>query len=446
MTPRPFRRYRPLGGAVLGLLGLTAFLVLAGAVGCGDTRSSERRYTALARRPGPSHPPYEEADSVCFSLRALEAELRAAASEGREPIPAARRLGGIGHLEACFLDPESGDVILRGRRRAQWPALQLEDLVVNVRAVWGGGAFPYCSLDPEPANVAEITALTAELAKTDTLNRSQAVRRRLCATWGPQRVVVGGVPRASRHARIMVGADYHMKKVSQGDARLAGIPSYVEIALQHVRERLRAGDTAVGIGARISRFWFHLAEGHPDYDLAANAVSLKACDVVLLTERKMADASGRLRDAGSPEPHAQTFASRFSEAYLPAAVQEPIYADLHNLFRLRALLEAVHFQGMLQKAGLPLPYLLRGYACRLGSDLPETLPGLAKAPQVEEVVTRGSRKYVMTFMAVVCGGVSMEMRVTRASFPQTASSRLTRLRLASLRARPHRNALCWSVP
>lgn len=175
-------------------------------------------------------------------------------------------------------------------------------------------------------------------------------------------------------------------------------------------------------------------------------MGLKACEVVVLTEKQMADVSGRLHDTGTRNPYARAFADQFSEAYRSAACYERVYADLQNLFRLRALLEGMHLRGALRKANLDLPYLLKVYSCRFADDPPGTLPGLAKAPHVEGSVARGNAVRQYVFTTVVCGGVNMQIRVTETSFSRDASARLARLRLASLHARPHRDALFWAAP
>ena len=48
---------------------------------------------------------------------------------------------------------------------------------------------------------------------------------------GPQKVLVGGVPTNSRHGHVMIDADYHMKRVSQGHVKVPDVTSAIDLSL-----------------------------------------------------------------------------------------------------------------------------------------------------------------------------------------------------------------------
>src|SRR5207253_15180 len=106
-----------------------------------------------------------------------------------DALPAeVRTPGGLARVHGFFLSPSGDDLLLLGRRDALGPPLEIDDLIVAVRAVWKEGRAPTCSLDPDPEDI--------------KANRA-----------GPQKVRLIDVPRDCGFARTMLDADYAMKKV-----------------------------------------------------------------------------------------------------------------------------------------------------------------------------------------------------------------------------------------
>ncbi|MFM8703289.1 MAG: DUF1598 domain-containing protein, partial [Planctomycetia bacterium] len=79
---------------------------------------------------------------------------------------------------------------------------------------------------------------------------------------GPQRVTVGGVPGDSRFARVLVAADYRMKRVGMGlePAGIAEVPSYLSMEppgataaanASRLSSSTRTGTTSVWPGRRM---------------------------------------------------------------------------------------------------------------------------------------------------------------------------------------------------
>lgn len=189
-------------------------------------------------------------------------------------------------------------------------------------------------------------------------------------------VVIGGVPQSSRHAHVMIDADYHMKKVCQGHARVSDVTSYLDKVVEQIQRRARAGEDLTAFRLRMSRFWFHVGQGGPTFAKAEGIVRLTQCPVVVLTEKQNATADGRLYDADEEDPIATAFAAEFSRHMSQAAQSVPVYADLENLYRLRALLLAMCHQGADREAGLDLGFFLRDYRHQAEAPMPQSLPGL----------------------------------------------------------------------
>jgi hypothetical protein len=400
-----------------------------------ETRDNRTREAAL-----PAHPSKVE-DRMCLSLRAVALEAQ------KGPLSQeANRMAGIGWLEGYVLDPENQDVILIGRRAPQWPSLHLDDLAVNLRNVWEQGAQPYCSLDPRPEDVLKVNHLASQAGVMSSVDQMHEFFARLKEAWGPQTVVVGGVPKNSRHAHVMIDADYHMKKLSQGLARVDGVSSCLDVELAEAKKSIGADGQTPALGMSMSRFWFHVGTGEPTYEESEGIVCLDKCSVVVLTEKQRATADGSLVDSGGDDPHAQAFARQLSERFEQAARAVREYADLENVFRLSALVRAMHLQNATRKAGVDVRFVLKDFVCQMESPMLPSMPGLANSKEAQGTLDKGGMMYQYVLFPMVCGGVSMEMPANRTQFKKTDSARLDQLRVAVLKSRPSRNALAWPVP
>ena len=411
---------------------------------------------ALAGAPPAPRPGERTGPRVCLSLSALAREANACRA-ARRTLPAdLANLGGISWLEGLLADSESADVILVGRQVPKRPTLTLDDLVVNLRNVWNSQGPPSCSLDPQPEDIVRMRALLpAGGQPIQTEEQVQRLLNGLRRTWGGQRVLVGGVPRNSRHAHVMIDADYHMKRLSQGLVTLPGLASPLDRTLKDMVQAVRAGLPLPAAIPAMTRFWFHIGQGSPTFRESAGQSSggnrrdsspplclwIDTCPVVLLTERQLAAADGRLRDVGGENPAAQTFAAEFSAGYAKAAEAAPIYADLENLFRLSALLRALALKNANALATADLNFYLRECRYLRETPMPDVLPGLVNAKEAQTTV--GTSQY--TFMPIACGGVSMDMAVAPRQFRAATAGELAGLRAAVLRDRPARSAVSWTL-
>ncbi|MCK4302689.1 MAG: DUF1598 domain-containing protein, partial [Candidatus Eisenbacteria sp.] len=228
---------------------------------------------------------------------------------------------------------------------------------------------------------------------------------RLQQAIGPQDVVVGGVSKSSRWSRIMIFADYEMKRISQGLRDVDGVRSHLEMSLTNSMNRIAEGDTPESEG-KMSRFWFHLAED-PTFLESEGILFLRNCEVVVLTERQCATADGRLFDGGGDDKCAQAWAKQFSIDRVAEDVPE--CAQLEALYRLLAVARAMELKGAAQQVGLDLSFLTDQYQSQSDRPLPNSLPGLANAASDQYV--DDSENYIYTQAAIVCGGVSMETNV-----------------------------------
>ncbi len=378
---------------------------------------------------------------ACLSMRVLAQESK------KKPLHKnVENLASMGWFEGFVVDEENRDIILVGRRTPKWQSLHLDDLVVNVRNVWNREAFPYCSLDPRPEDVRKLDQIDS---RADGGNRDEPIERsfdRMKKAWGAQEVVVGGIPRNSHHAHVMINADYHMKKLSQGLVHLDGIRSCLDIAADRVKNHINTRGTIPPLGMSMSRFWFHIGEGEPLYYESNGIVWLDKCSVVVLTERQRSTADGSLYDTGGDDPIARTFARELSHRFHEAAYRVPEYAVLQNLFRLNALLRAMHMRNAAKQAKIDLSAWLNDYHYTNEHPMPSSLPGVANYRKLQGVYTKSGMPYEYIILHMTCGGVSMEMELDEQHFQDSGKEQLKQFRDVVLDSRPNSSALSWLLP
>lgn len=410
------------GGAAWRRLGWAGASALAAIVlGCAASRGSETAARA------------DDDVYVSISLRELSERVTAAIREGRELTEEERHPGGMAAIEGCVRDREApGDFIVFGRKRPEQPALGLDVLLVGLRNVWGQEQYPYCSLDPTPEGMRRMRQL-----ELDT-NEPETMVARIEAAIGEQQIVVGGVPRDSRYAKVMIAADYHMKQVSQGRTKVAGVESALDLALKAAVDKPEAAPPTLSI----SRFWFHIGEGAPQYEEAEDIIRLSNCAVGLLTQAQLDSVDGHLQDVARDEPQAKAFAAAMTKAFPNLAQTVPEYGELEMLYRLRALLLGMRFRHWASAGSLDLETYLAECEVRVDKPMPAALPGLANAREWQRRTTTAEGYTEIRLVQMVCGGVDQDMVVKERSFSR---AKLEHWRSAILAARPSARALAWTV-
>jgi hypothetical protein len=394
------------------------------------------------------HRPNPGDKRVCLSLRVLLQNVSAALLT-KDPLPPEyHTLAGIGYIEGYIIDPGNPkDVIIFGLTSKNRPSLRLDDLIVNMRSIAGGSDYPYCSLDPNPESIQGLQRLFSTGGGLSSTSQMKAFFKEVQEAVGPQEVVIGGVPRNSRHANVMIDADYHMKKVSQGHVSINGVTSYLDHSLNEAADKIKKGEPVPATGVSMARFWFHIGEGSPKFKKGTDIIAIDQCSVVILTERQKATVSGELVDVAEDDPHAMAFASEMSE-YLstPDSSTVPVYADLENLFRLRALLLSMEYQKAFESVGWSFSSFIQEYKYHDEQIMDPSKPGLANYREWKHEVSSGTMRYTYVLFPIVCGGVGMDMTVAKSNFREDLVSRLFSFRTAALMARRSTEELSWAIP
>jgi hypothetical protein len=314
------------------------------------------------------------------SLARVVAAVEAARDAGTGLPAEALFLGGLERITHVFVDPEGNDIILAGPAdrmavdasgtvvgaKTRRPLLQLEDLIVALRAIDGvrqGGIL--CSIDPTPEGIRRLQAF---LSRQRTIGNPQQTFRGMEEAVGPQTVSVGGVPGDSRFARVLVAADYRMKRIGMGleESGVAGLPSYLSMV------------PAGGRAAALPRFWLEA-----DYEPIArdpDELAWKLGDRAMkcLTESDVAVRDGVQRGAAGKDRIAAKWCEAMTEHYDALAAKQPVFAELVNCVDLAVVAALIRGRQLDKRAGLDLETLLDAERLPLPTyEVPTSVPTVA---------------------------------------------------------------------
>ncbi|MCE5267952.1 MAG: DUF1598 domain-containing protein [Planctomycetaceae bacterium] len=294
------------------------------------------------------------------SLRRLAATLDDCVKNNK-PIPdSAKYLAGLQRIQYVFVYPEQKDIVLVGPGEG-WkvdgkgnvvgvvtgrPIMLLDDLLValqTAKAAAQGGIT--CSIDPTTEGLSRLSQLSPSL---DGSRDARLVASRMEEALGMQRISVSGVPGTSHFARVLVAADYKMKRIGMNfePSPVRGLPSY----LQMVPANFRSVQTP--------RFWLE-----PKYEAVLRdpngmAYELRGSGVKAMTEEDFLAANGNMQHSGKAGRIAQKWADAMTEKYPQLAVAEPIFGQLQNCMDLAVVGALIVKDRLPEKAGNSLPSLL----------------------------------------------------------------------------------------
>lgn len=317
-----------------------------------DAALDHRRRTALARKS-------EVGDwtkpSECrkVSLNRLEEAYTAAKKAGQALPTDLTQLAGLQQIDYLFVLPESRDLVIAGPAEgcvpdaigrmvgveSGRPALNLEDFCVIWRTL-ATAPVVGCSIDPEPARLAQLQKFLAQNSTAATINVVEQRFQMMPVILGPQNVSVTGVPADSHAGAVLVEADWRMKRISLGleNHRVKGLRSHLDML------------TTAG-GNSMQRWYFV-----PLYDELVKSqdgmtFAFRGQRAQLVSQEELTDASGTRSEAPTTRLSTTAFAKQFTKRFPDLAARSPVFAELQNLVDWTLVASLIRRDGLAEKVG-----------------------------------------------------------------------------------------------
>lgn len=366
-----------IGGQAVGGISIDTSGIVAAVDGRALESLAEERRRALAAGAAPAG----RTDFRKVSLAAIVTAVDESVTSARPLSLDVLLLGGLERVTHVFVDPDGHDIVLAGPAdvpvvdpagnlvgaTSGRPLLQLEDLIVALRAIDGARAGGVrCSIDPTPEGLARLQRFLG--AQRQMGSDPQAIFRGMEEAVGPQVVSVGGVPTDSRLAHVLVAADFRMKRIGMGfePSGVRELPSYLSMV------------PAGGKAATLPRFWLEA-----DYDPIARdpdelAWHLPGRRMRCLTESDAVARGAVQRGGGAADRVAQRWCDAMTTHYDALARKHPVFAELVNCVDMAVVAALIRGRQLDARAGLDLGVLLDSERVVLPSYEPaESVPTVA---------------------------------------------------------------------
>ncbi|HEX3725776.1 MAG TPA: DUF1598 domain-containing protein [Pirellulales bacterium] len=297
------------------------------------------------------------------SLRQLEAAIAEHRKHGT-PIPDEMRyLAGLQRIQYVFVYPQTNDIVLAGPGEG-WklngqsevvgavtnrPVLLLDDLLVALRAIDAAQQSGItCSIDPTSEGLGRLQSLLKNVHQID--GDPEPIADDIRKSVGPQTITVRGVPESSHFARVLVAADYRMKRLAMAldESPIHGLPSFLQMM------------KGSGKGARslMPRWWLE-----PDYDAIVKdadglAWELPRGSVKAMTEEEFMAAGGQRVRSGQMNPLAKKWADNMTAHYEELSTRDSIFGQLRNCMDLAVVAALISKEHLTEKCGWSMPLLM----------------------------------------------------------------------------------------
>jgi hypothetical protein len=294
------------------------------------------------------------------SLKGLEAALADAQQNNLGQIPdEVKYLAGLQRVQYVILVPEENDILLVGPAEG-WkidenanvvgvttgrPVVQLEDLALAFRTVnQAREAGISVSIDPTQTGLQNLQRFlrTQKQMNPGTIDGIQQAL-------GQHDIKITGVPADSHFARVLVAADYHMKRYAMNldPAPIKGMPGFLDL--------VRAQNAK--IDNMMPRWW--LACNYEPIGASEDRLTweLRGPGVKALTEDEIVNADGTLTQTGKKSPVAEKWADTMTDRYDELSGKNIVFGELRNLMDLCVIAALIQKEGLLEKAQCQIPVL-----------------------------------------------------------------------------------------
>jgi|HubBroStandDraft_6_1064221.scaffolds.fasta_scaffold08019_2 hypothetical protein len=278
------------------------------------------------------------------SLTRLEKEVAKRLAEGRDIPETMQHLAGLSHIQYVFVYPEQHEVVIGGPaegwrynekgiavgRESGRATLFLDDFVTVLRtfAPHGPGYFN-CQIVPREEGLRRIKQFVEESNAKGPID-SNAVKNwtnQLQQQLGLQDVEINGIPDDSRVAAVIFEADYRLKMIGIGKLPGgSGIPSVFDLLPKTDEVKSQRMDAL--------RWWLSMKYDAVMHSPDRNVFEIKGSAVLCQSENEKISKSGQRIHTGKSEAANRLFAANFTSHYAELASQDPVFADLQNIFDL----------------------------------------------------------------------------------------------------------------
>lgn len=361
-------------------------------------------------------------------------------------------LAGLTKITGYVVDDENRDLILIGNVDEKSPPLYLDDFVVALRNAWlkyaklKGNTYYYsnpgCSIDPDPKVLSELNEVADKIfshsrpeAVQDNLHQWNQICRQ------PQKVRILGIPFNTRFSKVMVEADYFMKRLVDGSVKtgVSGFKSLTDMTLDVIRDDISNNQPVSIPLSTLNRFWFYPDEN--SYLEDEGIVLIRKSEIKLLTEEEYQTSRGSVLGTGRPNPLAEEFARCFTAKYTDIAAKEHIYSELESLFRIVMITKMMKSgEGML--SAIDLDFLLNRYQVNY-IKVNRVLPGIANVKKYTQRNETGRGYMELYFWLPSCGGVSIDISPDKFNINSHQMKKFQQLKMHVLHSRPSPNAISW---
>lgn len=352
------------------------------------------------------------------SLRGLEAAIQQSVRSGKKRPDEVECLAGLQQIRYVLVYPDRRDIVLVGPgegwkvdRRGNVvgittgrPVMLLEDLLVALRSARraaNGGIS--CSIDPTAEGVAEFSRYMGQFR---TMGNPAAIAAGAEKALGRQNITLTNVPPESHFARVLVAADYRMKRIGMGlqPSPVRGLPSYVQMA------KATRGQNSM------PRWWLE-----PNYEPLLRspdglAWQLRGGSVKTLTEDAFL-AAGGLKRTGKTSPIAQKWADVMTQKYDELAVADPVFGQLRNCMELAVVGALIVKEGLTEKAGYSMPTLLDPADVKVGE-----FPAPKQIDSQVSMVKKGRNWMITASGGVMLNSWGIADRVSQSDAPAAIRS------------------------
>jgi hypothetical protein len=270
------------------------------------------------------------------------------------------------------------------------PVMQLDDLLVALRAVHAARQEGIsCSIDPTQQGRQSLDRYLKSVKAF-----GPEVLKGMQEALGMQQITLRGVPTDSHFARVMVAADYHMKRIAMNLDRspVKEIPGFLDL--------MKANNTK--LENMMPRWW--LACNYEPLLRSEDGLTwqIRGQGVKALTEDDFINPDGTVNKGqkGRKNATAQKWAELMTANYSQLSKANATFGELRNIMDMCVVAALIENEGMLKKAGLELPMLTDPN----GRELNTTVWPAPKGISTQCSFLNTGKEYIVT----ASGGVQIE--------------------------------------